>query len=251
MYWVLGAGVALLAAIAYIFANKAYRRRATQGRELLCPNSEEDLLALLEDAGIDVTRFGQGQAKSVAALLHEVEEGSCRLEWERLSGTLRRVVEPVFVKLRYGERVLVERAQVLPSGKRRERNSLLAEKRDPSDADPFDAALRGIREELKVHLQRDTDGLVHHQEEDKTTTESTTSFSYPGMQAEYLTHYVSLELVESSAAAKLFAGCGLVEGAAFETEESKPEGILRLHWEWVNIDEAVASRVKGLPTVTG
>jgi len=209
--------------------------------------TEESLASLLEKNGLDVSQFGVGESKPLSALVKEINDGSCRLEVERGSGRVLRYVEPVFVQLRYGSLVLVERGRQQPTGKRRESRTLLAEKREPSDRGPLEAAVRGIREKLHVEVTRHTDGFVHDKVEDVTFTDKRDSASYPGIPAVYLTHYVHLAVKESSMAESAFKECGLPEGCEFETEELKQAGAVKFKWQWVDIQEARISGVKGFP----
>merc|ERR1712048_1042073 len=87
---------------------------------------------------------------SMTSLWQELREGSCQLEL--IDGRLHRCVEPTFIELRYGHKVLVEALQVLEDGRERKRNMLLAEKVEPGDKDAFATAIRAIREELGVNL---------------------------------------------------------------------------------------------------
>eukprot|EP00931_Biecheleriopsis_adriatica_P023933 TRINITY_DN15009_c0_g1_i1.p1 TRINITY_DN15009_c0_g1~~TRINITY_DN15009_c0_g1_i1.p1 ORF type:complete len:247 (-),score=41.57 TRINITY_DN15009_c0_g1_i1:16-756(-) len=156
-----------------------------------------------------------------------------------------RHVEPVFVQLTYCNKVLVERAQILPSGKRRERNSTLAEKREPGDSDPIAAALRGVREELHVDLSLEDEGILTHST--GYAMEKMDSKSYPGLEAVYETHYVHLELLQGGEASNRFARSGLLGPGVFTTEESRPDGKLQSIWEWMDIEDARRTSVKGLP----
>lgn len=246
------AATALLAAVCGAVASIHAKVRspfANQEAQILpCPTSEAALREVLEAADIDTSMFGVDKAKTLTALFGELREGSSCLELDAVTGKICRRVEPVNVQLRHNGYVLVERSQVLPSGKKRERNILLSEKIDPTDADPLAAALRGIEEELKVQVPLPfPEGLRHCSEEDRTYTKHEESASYPGLQATYVTHLICLELLVDSPAAHLFAGCGLPAGTPFETTEIKTEGTLRLQWQWPAIEEAQEARVKGLP----
>lgn len=197
--------------------------------------------------GIDTSQFGVGESKPVSALAREINEGSCRLEVERSSGRVLRYVEPIFVQLRYGDKVLIERGRLQPTGKRRESRSLLSEKREPSDRGPFEAAIRGIREKLHVEVHKRLEGFVHEMVEDVTFTDKRDSASYPGIPAIYQTHYVHLLVKERSVAESAFKECGLPDCSDFETEETKKAGVVKLNWQWINIQEARMSGVKGFP----
>eukprot|EP00929_Paragymnodinium_shiwhaense_P065027 TRINITY_DN32643_c0_g1_i1.p1 TRINITY_DN32643_c0_g1~~TRINITY_DN32643_c0_g1_i1.p1 ORF type:complete len:330 (-),score=79.52 TRINITY_DN32643_c0_g1_i1:236-1225(-) len=251
-----------------------------------CPASEADLQALLTSGGIDATAFGKGSAKPVASLLDELRSGDCRLERGPISGRLTRLVEPVFVALRFRGRVLVEKSQVLPDGRLRERKILLAEKRQPGDRSAVEAALRCILEELNVRptvhgrgvdSQRDggaspcydassaeglqdasdmlRDMLLHHQEADACFLEELeASVSYPGLQSVYRNYTVNLEIPETSdVAMSVFAHCGLPACQAFETSEQKAaEAFMKHTWVWMSDDEVrAAGGVIGLLTADG
>lgn len=98
-----------------------------------------------------------------------------------------------------------------------------------------------------MEADKNLNGLVHNVMEDVTFTDKRDSASYPGIPAVYLTHYVHLVVKERSSAEAAFKDCGLPGCAAFETQEEKQSGIVQLNWEWVNIQEARVSGVKGFP----
>lgn len=216
-------------------------------QQLACPRNELELQALLQRSGVDTRYFGQGQAKPLITLFRELREGSCRLERDRQTKQVYRCVEPVFVQLTYNGKVLVERVQGLPNGNRRVRNSVLAEKREPDDASPLDAAFRGIVEELHVEVSLSTEGLVYSPHDDLSFVERMDSSSYPGIPAIYATHFVRLNIMSGSDAERAFTSCGLPACRPFETEEGKFEGILTHFWEWTEFHEALHAGVKGMP----
>jgi len=223
----------------------------SQTRPVPCPKTEDALCTLLKGHSIDIALYGQGKAKPIGTLLRELKEGSCRLEVDRKTGHLLRSVEPVFVQLMYQGKVLVEKAQILANGNRRERNMLLAEKVEPCDANSMAAALRGIREELQVEVYEGLKGLVRVVGEDDTFVEQMESASYPGITAAYTTHRVKLEIQLESEAEGLFKSCGLPDCRPFETDEDKLEGgTQHMFWEWMTLDEAAASGVKGFAIVS-
>lgn len=201
----------------------------------------------MEERGIDISQYGVGESKPISALVKEINEGSCRLEVERKTGKVVRYVEPIFVQLRYGNRVLVERGRLQPNGKKRESRTLLAEKREPSDRGPFEAAVRAIQQKLSVEVHKSMEGFVHDKLEDVTFTDKRDSASYPGIPAVYLTHYVHLAVKEKSAAEAAFKERGLPDCAEFETEELKQSGTVKFTWQWIDIQEARVSGVKGFP----
>jgi len=225
--------------------SKSLVSRWTKGR-CKTPQTEKELQSLLEKDGINTSLFGQGKAKPLISLLHELQQGDCQLKRGK-AGKLQRVVEPIFVEIRYSGKVLVEKSQILPDGRERKRNFLLAEKRNPSDACPLEGALRGIGEELQLEVTRQTPGLVHRQEDDQTCVEETDSASYPGLPALYLTHKVCLDIAAASDAARIFnQKCGGEGCNAFSISEMGSTGMMQHNWIWLDLADAHAAKVKGL-----
>jgi hypothetical protein len=209
--------------------------------------SIEELIKLLEDEGCDTELFGQGQAKTVRALYHELMEGSCVLEKPHSTGPLQRIVEPVFVELRFKDKVLLNTKQTLEDGRTRERNMLLAEKKHPRDDGSltkregcWDAALRGIGEELGLPLESLLQpGILNlNQTEYAQSTLIKDSFSYPGVPCVYRNHYVVYEILQTEAAVQVFSGCGLPDFRPFDTMEKHRLGQRTNCWEWVGRDRA-------------
>ncbi|CAE7463295.1 unnamed protein product [Symbiodinium pilosum] len=114
---------------------------------------------------------------------------------------------------------------------RKEHCSVLAEKKALSDETAMHAAIRGIREELRVDISADTEGLVHSPLEDISFAEEMDSASYPGLPAIYETTQIRLNVQSGSSAERAFTHCGLPACKPFETVEMKLEGELRLGWE--------------------
>eukprot|EP00933_Yihiella_yeosuensis_P026454 TRINITY_DN20523_c0_g1_i2.p1 TRINITY_DN20523_c0_g1~~TRINITY_DN20523_c0_g1_i2.p1 ORF type:complete len:312 (+),score=43.36 TRINITY_DN20523_c0_g1_i2:102-938(+) len=207
---------------------------------------EDELRAILESKGVDTLRFGLGKSKPLSSLLHEIKEGSCQIAIDEKTQKLCRVVEPVFVQLLYCDKVLVEDAHILPNGNRRERNTVLAEKKEPQDASILDAALRGIEEELGMVIKLSNSGLEHDPDSIETFIEKKDSASYPGIPCIYKTHHVCLRIAAGSPAEKLFSSCGLPACTPFETTETKPQGTLTSFWKWMGVTEALDSGTKGM-----
>lgn len=193
---------------------------------------------------MDVTKFGQGMAKTVTALLQEVRSGESVLKWFPESRKLQRIVEPVFLQLRWGDRVCVEVEQVLESGQTRQRNMLLAKKKSARDVDICATALRVIHEELNVP----SNSLVL----DKTVSfhkdlyccfaENLESMSYPGLPCIYITHYCCVQICDS--ALDVFSQRGILQDHTFEIAEVG--GKINC-FNWKPFEEAVSGNVKGFP----
>lgn len=101
----------------------------------------------LRSKGIATELYGKGAAKSLSDLLEECRSGECVLDVDAAGRALRHVTVASVWLCDVSGRVLVEVAQQLPGGQRRERRLPLSEKMLPSEH-WRDATLRGIREEL-------------------------------------------------------------------------------------------------------
>jgi len=209
--------------------------------KVLHPLSEQELAAALREAGLDPTSYGTGSAKSLSGLLAEIKHGECSLQRLGL-GRVERLVEPVFVQLRWRGCVLVEIEQRFNDGRRRQRNMLLAEKRSAEDADASVTALRGMAEELELDLDLEAVQPLVRVDRDLYTcvTERSESTSYPGLQCVYHSHHCVLHLSEAGEAH--FQRCGLLQ-EIFETSEYDKVNV----WQWMPLDIAKELKVKGFP----
>lgn len=185
-------------------------------------DSEEELRQLLTSRGVNTAAWGQGNAKTVTSLFAEVEDQETTLLL-RPDGTLVRALNVMQVAVRdprHRDRVLVEASQVLPDGRERRREVLLAEKMMAGEQWQ-DAAMRGIAEELGSILG---DVLYVRLRHDTYTVRAAShdSPSYPGLRTEYTIHRVDAD-VEGLPA----------DVDRFETREPRPGGKeLVTRWEW-------------------
>ena len=184
-------------------------------------DSEAELRELLTSRGVDVSRWGTGNAKTCASLLEEVTSNETTLRLDNNTVTRELHVMQVAVRdPRHRDRVLVEASQILPDGRERRREVLLAEKMIGGELWQ-DAAMRGIAEELGSILG---DVLYARLKEDthSVRTAAHESPSYPGLSTQYTIHRVDAD----------------VEGLptdvdAFQTVEPRAGGTtLVTHWEW-------------------
>eukprot|EP00439_Symbiodinium_sp_Y106_P000557 s3837_g1.t1 len=205
------------------------------------------LASYLRRAGIDPAAYGTGKAKTIAALLKEVVKGETVLEWNDSQSQIRRVVEPVFIQLRWGDKVLVETEQILSDGRPRQRNMLMAEKKSPEDVDIEHSALRGVKEELLENIPGCEIDVLRHlrfmQESYCCVAENLESNSFPGLPCVYITHYCGVQILDN--ALPLFKDIGFLE-TDFETKES--DGKIN-KWRWVDVSKARQDKVKGFPKV--
>lgn len=205
------------------------------------PQTEEELQKLLVDSGIDTSLYGTGNAKTVKALLKEIKEGASIMETSPTTGKVQRVVEPVFIKLKFKDLVLVEVEQELDDGRTRKRNMLIAEKKDVSDANVFDTCLRGLCEELNMNMEQiKVPGcLKFRQDLYCCRAEHMNSASYPGLSCIYRTHYAQVEIMDQGL--PLFKDLGLPDGTPFETVEKGK----KIKWQWYDVTLAAQNKIKG------
>lgn len=152
--------------------------------------TEDALLHLLEEHGVDSGLFGQGEAKSLSHLMKELREGECSLR--SVDGTLQRVVYGATAVVRHSGLVLVEDRQVFKDGRVRRRDIIgsIGEKMKP-DEDPLLAARRALAEELGI-----TDPAITLSYEGILEKDIDFSQSYPGLTTLYVMHHFSIELPE-------------------------------------------------------
>lgn len=171
-----------------------------------------NLADLLETNGIDLTRWGQGAAKTVAALKEEIESGDCVLEQD----TLKRVVHAVVLHLVQNEQIVIEVSQTLRDGRVRERQLPPSEKMKPSE-DSLEAARRCAKEELDIELVNPTIKERYQHVMD--------SISYPGLHSVY-----EVVVVEARPQHPLPA-------TSFTTKEQSPtDPVITHHWGWQAIE---------------
>ena len=146
----------------------------------------DSLQAQLEDAGIDTSTWGTGQAKTLAHLQKEIESGETVLVTGENGELLRKVVvggADIFYEAPDGKQYrLKEDRQLFTDGRERRRDlgQAVSEKMKP-DEDPQSAMIRGIREELGISgdITLTETGTDEHR---------VTSASYPGLESQYIRH---------------------------------------------------------------
>lgn len=183
----------------------------TETRDVNSPGELHDLLA---GAGIPVQRWGAAGTKPVTDLWAELETGESRLT---MDSPPERLVSCVELTIRQDGKTLLEVAQLLASGERRERDALPAEKMLPGET-PEAAAFRCVEEELGVPRAdcRITPGTY------RTSRNTRHATSYPGLTTHYEVHTVEVEVPGLPA-------------TAFSTRESDDSGdttIVAHYWDW-------------------
>jgi len=189
----------------------------------------------LQSHGIDTSRWGTGEAKSVANLLDEIQKGEANLVVKRPKNQVLRVIRVAKVEVvhpRNPNVVLVESHQIMADGRLRVRFKTLSEKFKPGET-PREAAIRGVREELlepEMYLSSDDGsretvaaegfaGKIEVVSIHAPTTETMQSPSYPSLETRYILHKFRC-IVE-----------GLPLGP-FCTDERSRKGLMTHFWKW-------------------
>lgn len=153
------------------------------------------LMRQLEDAGIDTSKWGIGQFKTLAHLQKEIEDGETTLESNENGEMLRKVElcsadvyssTPDGIKYR-----LKESRQVFKDGRERQRNLKQAVNEKMKIGENYrEAMIRGIKEELSI------EGDINLKEIG-TEQELVDSPSYPGLKSQFVWHMFDIELDDS------------------------------------------------------
>ena len=147
--------------------------------------TEEQLIALLQKYQIDISRFGQEDAKTLEQLLAEIYSGESQLV--EAGGRFIRKVSvlqvDVYAIIKGRRLKLVEDRQEFLDGRVRKRRMAhsVNEKLLPGE-DAFSAVGRALAEEIGVHRYKITSS------EAVVTTETKVSPSYPGLITEFFLH---------------------------------------------------------------
>jgi len=214
------------------------------------------LEAHLRGNGISTAGFGIGTAKTLQSLLHELQDRACFLTEQaaptpgsHLVSKLVRVVEPVFICLRYRNQILVQESQKLPDGRLRARRMLLAEKKEPRDGGGLPAIVVRMMHELLNIKQKllEQEGVLNIRNDTyQFEVEHIDSPSYPGLPSIYRTHYVQVDILEP-AGAEVFKSCGLPNGSAFSTSVKGKLGTTTFFWKWYDSVQALAEKTVKFP----
>ena len=129
-------------------------------QETTAQHEKEQTRARLEAAGINLSKWGKGEAKTFDHLLKEIRDGEMKLIEE--GGKLLRGVTVAIADIYYTDSDgnsfhLVEDRQEFKDGRMRRRNLpvSLSEKLKSSE-DPDSSVIRGIEEELGIEGKIDT-----------------------------------------------------------------------------------------------
>lgn len=147
--------------------------------------NKSQLANWLKSKGLDLSTWGKGSAKTVQNLWHELTTDNVIL----CDKPVLRIVQAVRVIIRDGDKILIEKEQLLNDNRRRKRNHPPSEKMKPGE-NYRQAALRCLYEELgippeRIKLLPNTHQMSQHLRE---------ALSYPGLQTQYLFHSIEAQV---------------------------------------------------------
>ena len=176
--------------------------------------SPKELEALLLSQGIDLSQWGQHDAKTVTDLWQELVAEEAYLQEPPLHRIVPGVVRLI---IRQGNGMLIEVQQAFRDGRTRSRGIPPAEKLRRGES-YIDGALRCVEEELRVARSAvqvmERTHQIHHA--------CHRSRSYPGLQSQYTFHTVDVQVQ------------GLPQGdfATDEYRQNDGECYMRTSWAW-------------------
>ena len=144
-----------------------------------------ELTYKLSSAGIDITKYGKGKAKTIEHLLREINEGETTLEEQdgRLVRSVRVLGVDVYHQFADGRQEhLKEEKQIFHDGRERQRTLdwSLGEKLKPDELPNEVAGRRAIQEELGL-----SKGLTITKPDSNEKIRTQESSSYPGLESIY------------------------------------------------------------------
>jgi len=150
----------------------------------------KDLRKFLTAAKIDVSKFGQDNAKSIEDVAAELQKGECSLATHPDGGVVR-VVDVVLLKMEDSTRtmVLVQAQKSFPDGKVVLLNRLPGMKRRP-DESHFITARKIVARQLKIPENY----VVINAAKVAVKEEVTESLAYPGLSTVYRKRVISAQL---------------------------------------------------------
>jgi len=200
-----------------------------------------ELVKELKYFNVDVSKFGQGSAKTVEGLYHELESMECRLMLR--NNKLIRIVDLICLRIKTPSgKILVEQSQKFKDGRDRVCNRLPAKMRQ-AGASGIEKARSEISHLLANELGTSTDVIKVDIKLDDPTQETSsyiqTSQSYPGLEAVYRKTFFEAT-VNSQADANKLKRLGLMGETSFTT--SIEDGTIST-WQWYTADEIKKNNV--------
>jgi len=193
------------------------------------------LSKMLEEHGIDPSKFGSGNSKSLATLASEVRSGEARLMLDAAEHKkLVRVVEVVVVRLRCSDKFLVETA--VDSTERGKYTTM----RLPAKIRPPHENVKVCAERVLESLGLSTATVQLDLDKRETCEEEIESPSYPGVQTSYRKVIVEGQIDLASLGEESLTRVGLPGFTGWTAEDSKGS---RFH-EWMTEEDPRAKTVQ-------
>lgn len=193
---------------------------------------------LLKDHNIDITKFGQGEAKTLEQLASEVQSGAARLMLDATSHRkLVRVVDVVLLRLSAAKDkdcLLIEVGEQYPDGRRRTAYRVPGTKKFPHE-NSQETAMRVLKEFLSmdsVTVSFDFDSKEVYEEE-------MDSPSFPGVRTVYRKEIVQCYVDESNE--ERLRSIGLPDGSKWSAEDEKHNVKF---FAWMSEADALKMKVK-------
>lgn len=139
----------------------------------------------LQEQGINLSQWGQADAKTIASLWEELQHGDCVLQ----ADPPLRISHIAQIIISRGEKLLIEAEQELGDGRSRSRLIPPSEKMRPGE-DIAAAAWRCLQEELNVEPGEAT----LHLESYRQRIRELDSLSYPGLRTRYIFHRLNADV---------------------------------------------------------
>eukprot|EP00746_Dinoflagellata_sp_MGD_P008235 gnl/MRDRNA2_/MRDRNA2_116460_c0_seq1.p1 gnl/MRDRNA2_/MRDRNA2_116460_c0~~gnl/MRDRNA2_/MRDRNA2_116460_c0_seq1.p1 ORF type:complete len:812 (-),score=187.17 gnl/MRDRNA2_/MRDRNA2_116460_c0_seq1:107-2542(-) len=182
---------------------------------------------LLKKHGIDVSKFGKGQAKTLDELCREIIRGEAHLMQDATEHKkLVRVVDVVLLRIRSSAdkkgKFLIEAGEQYADGRRRTTCRMPGTKQRPHES------VKGTAQRVLATILRMVDCDVRFRFSTKELFEEVQdSPSYPGMHTVYRKHIV--EGIVCSKDPKVLERVGVPKGSAWSCEGDRKD---QKYWEW-------------------
>lgn len=199
--------------------------------------SFEAIKTMLTEHKIDVTKFGQGNFRTLADFVNEVQTGTVKLMLDATSHKLLvRVVDVVLVRLCYGDgssRKFLIRQKETANGKVRDSRLQLPGTKRAAHENSLETAERVLKERLElanVDMKFNIANMETFEEEEESP-------SYPGVRTVYRKSIVEAIISSSANISK----CGISDGKGVQTVDAKS---ITREYKWMTEGECASKTVK-------
>ena len=158
---------------------------SNQEKPNINPGPLNELKQQLQNSGVDVSKWGTRQAKTLQHLLKEIKDGETILVKNNEGKLLRENIVGnaiIYYISSEGKKYrLREEKQIFKDGRERQRALFHVSEKIKTTEDPKEAMTRGIKEELGIKSEINLTQI-------DTNIELLISPSYPGLQTQYILH---------------------------------------------------------------